>query len=239
MTMWTTHVFPHGPIEELAPGLWQVTGSLKRSPLPRNMIIWRTPDHSLLIHSAICLQEESMKQLEALGEISHIVIPCEMHRADAAPYQQRYPQATFLAPVCAHEKVKQVVDHCQNLEDGLRHWGITVHRPAGLKDFELHLELPLENGYRALIMTDALFNLGPSPPTGFSGFVVKLLGSVGPLNITKIGKRLLLEDKEAFATYIENLATIPNLSILSVAHGTCIQHSVVEELIAASERIRK
>jgi len=238
MSQWNTHVSSHGPIEELRPGLWQVTGSLKRSPIPRNMIIWRTPEKGLLIHSAICLEEEHMKQLDALGDITHIIVPCEMHRADVGAYQQRYPKAIVLAPSCSHEKVNQVVAKCQALEDGLTDWGIKLHRPDGLKDFELHLEIPLEDGSRALIMTDALFNLGSSPPTGFGGFMLRLLGSVGPLNITKIGRKLLLRDKESFSNYIKRLANIPNLSVLSMAHGTCIQHDIQAELIAASERIR-
>ena len=239
MSQWEQQVCPHGPLAAIGAGLWQVTGSLKRSPLPRNMVVWRTPQKSLLIHSAICLNEATMAQLEALGPVSHVVVPCEMHRADAKAFQERYPDATFLAPACAREKVSQVISGFGDLEEGLECLNVTLHRPAGLKDFELHLELPLEDGTRALVMTDALFNLASDPPKGFGGFMVKLLGSVGPLNITKIGRRLLLLDKTDYANYVRDLSKIPNLSVLSVAHGQCIRQDVVEELIAASERIRK
>ena len=239
MSDWEQQICPHGPLEEIGAGLWQVTGSLKRNPLPRNMVVWRTPQKSLLLHSVICLQDAAMKQLDALGPVSHIVVPCEMHRVDAKAYQERYPGATFLAPACSREKVDQVVSGCQDLEQGLEALKVTSHRPAGLKEFELHLELPLENGSRALIMTDALFNLGGDPPRGLGGFVVKLIGSVGPLNITKIGRRLLLQSKEEFANYVRDLSQIPNLAVLSVAHGQCIREGVADALIAASERIRK
>lgn len=43
MTDWKTHVQPHGEMIQIGAGLWQVTGTLKRSPLPRNMVVWRTP----------------------------------------------------------------------------------------------------------------------------------------------------------------------------------------------------
>ena len=88
-------------------------------------------------------------------------------------------------------------------------------------------------------MTDALFNLGATPPKGFGGFIVKLLGSVGPLNITKIGRRLLLEDKEAYADYVTSLGDIPNISVLSVAHGQIIQKDVQKALRDAGDRIRQ
>ena len=238
MSRWEQQVCPHGPLEEIGAGLWQVKGSLKRSPLPRNMVVWRTPQKSLLVHSAICLNESTMKEIEALGPVTHVVVPCEMHRADAKAFQERYPEATFLAPACAREKVSQVINEFDNLEKGVEGLNVTLHRPSGLKDFELHLELPLEDGSRALIMTDALFNLAEDPPKGFGGFLVKLLGSVGPLNITKIGRRMLLENKGDFADYVQSLSQIPNLSVLSVAHGQCICEGVAEQLVAASERIR-
>ena len=239
MTQWKKHVLSHGDLSEIGAGLWQVTGSLKRNPLPRNMVVWRTPKKGLLIHSAICLEEDTMQKLDALGKVTHIVVPCEMHRADIAPYAERYPQAKILCPACARSKVEEVVPVHQTIEKGLSDLDVVLHHPEGLKDFEIHLELPLEDGSRALIITDALFNLGADPPKGFGGFMVKLLGSVGPLNITKIGKRLLLRDKEAYADYILKLSRIPNLKVLSVAHGSCITESVSESLLAASERIRK
>lgn len=88
-------------------------------------------------------------------------------------------------------------------------------------------------------MTDALFHLGSSPPTGFGGFLLRLMGSIGSLNITKIGRKLLLTNEEAFATYLEKLSEVPNLSILSMAHGTPIRHDVQAELMSASKRVRR
>ena len=238
MTAWENHVQPHGEILQIGAGLWQVTGALKRNPLPRNMVVWRTPQKGLLLHSVICLNDEGMRTLDALGEVTHIVVPCEMHRADIVPYKERYPQAKILCPACARAKVEELVPVTQTLEAGLDDLGVVLHRPEGLKGFEVHLELPLEDDSRALVITDALFNLGESPPKGFGGFIVKMLGSVGPLNITKIGKRLLLKDKEAFADYVAQLAEIPHLAVVSVAHGKCIRSQPAQALKSASARIR-
>lgn len=68
MSIWEKHVLPHGDLEQLAPGLWQVTGSLERNPLPRNMQIWRAPSGGLLIHSAICLDEAGMAKVDAQAD---------------------------------------------------------------------------------------------------------------------------------------------------------------------------
>ena len=202
------------------------------------MVVWRTPTGGLLLHSVICLREDAMAALDALGPVTHIVVPCEMHRTDAALFQERYPNALLLAPKCARAKVDAVVSGCEDLDGALAALNVTLHRPEGLKDFELHLELPLEDGSRALVMTDALFNLGATPPKGFGGFMVKLLGSVGPLGITKIGRRLLLQDAAAFAGYLQKLAQIENLKVLSVAHGAPVIGGVADALREASRRIK-
>ena len=234
---WERHVFPHGRLELLAPGLWEVTGSLGRSPLPRNMQVWRAPSGGLLVHSAICLDDEGMKALDALGPVQWIVVPCPLHRADAAPYRQRYPDAQLLCPSAARAKVEEVVavdDVCERVLPDL---GIAVHEPAGLKPFELHLVFPLEDGTKALVMTDALFNLGSRPPSGFGGLTLKWMGSVGPLGMTRLGRWLLLQDSSQVQAYLEQLAALPDLSLLCVAHGEAVHGEVSSALREAAGRL--
>ena len=237
MARWHDHVYPHGGLEVLAPGLWQVSGSLGKSPLPRNMVVWRSPTGGLLIHSGVCLDEEAMAELEALGEVRWIVVPCPLHRADAAPYRERYPEAQLLCPAVAREKVEEVVSVDATMEEVLPQLGVVLHVPEGLKPFELHLELPLEGGAKALVVTDALFNLGPRPPRGFGGFMLKVMGSVGPLGISRLGRFLLLKERARFKAYLERLAEIPELTVLSVAHGEAVIGDVATALKGAAQRL--
>jgi hypothetical protein len=236
-TDWTARVLPHGPLTELAPGLWQATGTLKRNPLPRNMVVWRSPEGGLVVHSPVCLDAPAMKELDALGPVSHLIVPCPMHRMDAPAFAQRYPEARVLAPACAREAADEAVAVHETCEESLLALGVTVHAPAGLSPFELHYELPLEDGSRALVMTDALFNLGPNPPGGFAGFTLKLMGSVGPLGMTRLGRWFLLQNKPAYRAYLEELAQIHRLSVLCVAHGDAVIEEVKAALRAAAARV--
>jgi hypothetical protein len=235
--LWEEHVLPHGAIEQIANDLWQVTGTLERNPLPRNMVIWRLPSGGLMVHSAICLNDTEMKRLDALGTVEIIVVPCRMHKLDASRYADRYPNAKILSPACAQDEVGKVVKVTGSIEDELPHHGIAVHRPKGLRDFELHLEIPLNEDETAMVFTDALFNLRDEPPKGFSGFILKLFGSVGPLGITSIGKRMLLEDKQSFKSYLQELATIKGLTAICVAHGSPIRENAAEQMRLAAERL--
>ena len=237
MSVWEDHVFPHGGLDALAPGLWQVTGSLARNPLPRNMQVWRAPSGGLLVHSVICLDAEGMAALDALGPVQWIVVPCPMHRSDALPYRQRYPDAQLLCPSAARAKVEDVVAVDEVCETALPQLGITVHEPQGLKPFELHLVCPLEDGSKALVVTDALFNLGARPPSGFGGLLLKWMGSVGPLGITRLGRWLLMKDRSLLRAHLEQLAEVSDLSVLCVAHGEAVRGDVASSLRQAAARL--
>ena len=236
MSDWENHVHPHGEIEALAPGFWQVTGSLARGPLPRNMHVWRAPSGGILVHSAMCLDDAGMAALDALGVVEWIVVPCAMHRADARPYRKRYPDAQLLCPAAARAKVEEVVPVDDLCEEVLPTLGIEVIEPQGLKPFELHLVLPLGDGRKALLMTDALFNLGAAPPSGFGGLMLKWMGSVGPLGMTRLGRWLLLNDREEWSRYLERLADMEDLSLLCMAHGEALREDVSSSLRAAARR---
>ena len=86
-------------------------------------------------------------------------------------------------------------------------------------------------------LTDALFNLGPSPPTGFQGWTLKCMGSVGPLGITWTGRAVLLKNRGAYRAYLEQLAGISSLSILCVAHGDPVHGDVSQALRDAAKRV--
>ena len=236
MSIWENHVLPHGELEQLAPGLWQVAGSLGRNPLPRNMQIWKAPSGGLLIHSAVCLDEAGMAKVDALGPVQWIVVPCPMHRTDALPYRQRYPDAQLLCPVAAKTKVEEVVSVDGDCESELPKLGITVLEPKGIKPFELHLLFSLEDGTKALVVTDTLFNLGHKPPGGFGGWMLKLMGSVKPLGMTRIGRWLLLEDQALWRKHLEQLAETEHLRLLCMAHGEVVREDVAIALKAAALR---
>src|SRR5687768_14893240 len=100
-TAWEVH--PHGPLREVAPGLWEVTGDVPGLPLKRNMTVVRlsdpgSSDGRLLLHSVIAMDDARMAELEALGKPSVLVVPNGAHRIDIARYHARYPDAKIVCP---------------------------------------------------------------------------------------------------------------------------------------------
>ena len=134
-------IFPHGGFEEIAPGLYRVVGSLPM-PLKRNMFVYRLPDGTLLIYSAVALDDAGLAALENLGRPAVMVIPHPFHIMDAVFYAKRYPQLRVVGLPDAQARLVDVKIGASP-EDALPPLGITPYRVAGLKHGEVALELAI------------------------------------------------------------------------------------------------
>jgi hypothetical protein len=243
---WLSHVLPHGAIEELTSNLWHVTGTLPSfTMVPREMVLYKLADASLLIHSAIALDEPGMAKIEALGTPKILVVPNRIHRLDAGVYKQRYPQLIVVCPAAAKPYVEQMVAVDGIAEEVLPAYGIICHEPTGIRPQELVYELPLPTG-KALVFTDILFNLNKSYfqqnlPTGnflFQWLGASAIGSSGFFGITGLGRQFFMSDRNAYRQWLEALAdSIPDLRVISVAHGSPIVTDCNYRLREAAARL--
>ncbi len=214
-------ILPHDDLEELAPGLWNVRGTLP-IPLRRNMVVYRLRDGSLMLHSVIAMTDAGMAKLDTLGKPSIIVVPQVGHRMDAAFYRARYPKAQVICPAAARAKVEEVVKVDATCEDVLPPLGVVVHRVEGMKGHELAYEVGIEGG-RALIVCDILAN-SDYARTWAGVLMGRITGGIKTrLGIARIVRLLLVSDKKAARASVERLADIPNLRLVSVAHGVPVQ----------------
>ncbi|MBW4622682.1 MAG: hypothetical protein KME17_25405 [Cyanosarcina radialis HA8281-LM2] len=242
---WQAHV-SQGAIAQLAPNLWHVTGTMPSSIMvPREMVLYRLPDSNLLIHSAIALNESEMAKLESLGEPKILIVPNRIHRLDAGVYKRRYPQLIVVCPAAAKLYVEEALAVDGIAEEVLPAYGIICHEPAGIRPQELVYELPLPIG-KALVFTDILFNLNKPYfqqhlPTGeflLQWLGTSAIGSGGFFGITGLGKRFFMQDRQAYRQWLETLADrIPNLQVISVAHGSPIVADCHQRLREAAARL--
>lgn len=234
MSNWKKHVLPHGPLRLIKPGLWEVTGMAAKGPVPRNMVVYRLPDQTLLLHSVVAMDDARMKELEALGKPSVMIVPSKIHRLDAGVYKERYPDIKVVCPAAARSNVEQVVKVDAVAEEYLPSRGVQCLKPAGLKDWELVYVLKTPSG-KALVVTDCLMNL-PNLG-GIQGFFLKLLGSTGFFGITAIGRMLMMQDRARFKAWLGEIAGLADLEVISVAHGSIIVDKCAERLREARDRL--
>jgi len=225
--------FPHDDIEQLAPNLWTVRGSLP-FPLKRHMIIYRLGDGSLLLHSVIAMSDEGMAKLETLGRPAVVIVPHTGHRMDAPFYKARYPQIRILAPAAARAKVEEVIKVDATCEEALPALGVRVHPVPAFKNCELAYELDLQGGGKALVMSDCVANR--DHPKGFGGwFFAHVTGGIkGRLGVARIMRVMMMTNRAEARAGLEKLAEIPGVTVLSVAHGRPVTERVSEALREAA-----
>lgn len=223
-------IFPHGDFFEVAPGLWQLRGSLP-FPLPRYMTVGRLPDGGLLIYSAVAMDEAGMQKLEALGKPTVMIVPHALHLMDAAFYKARYPGLRVIAPQAAKERLDPACPVDEAPAEGLKRLGLRGEIVPGNKYDEVMLDLDLPNGERALIFTDLLTHGGPK------NLMMRLMGPPGGKGIARIVRLRQIGDKAATRAFLERMAKEPKIGKILLAHAKPWEQGASELLLAAAHQL--
>ena len=112
---------PHGPIEEVADGIFRVQGSTRMGPgmrITRNMAIVRTGDELTIVHS-VRLSPEGESQLEKLGTVKNVVKIAHFHGLDDPYYLDRFGATYWALPDGARDQDPKV--QLELRDDHLQH----------------------------------------------------------------------------------------------------------------------
>lgn len=213
-------ILPHGPLEEVEPGLLTVVGQIPM-PLgnfPRRMTVVGLPGERTAIWSLIALPEADMQRIEALGEPAFLIIPNPAHRLDARPYRARYPQARVLtAPNAVKQVAEAVPVDDSNADLGEAVELITV---AGVDQLELAMLVRDAAGV-SLITNDIIGNV--AHPVGPGAWIMSRLMGFGPTpRIPRVARSMFIKDPAALARQMRDWAAIEGLRRLIPSHGDII-----------------
>ena len=231
-TEWT--VLRHYPIEKLEDNLWCVTGTLPGMGLKRVMTLVRLDDGSVVIHSAIALDEGSMSEIEAWGVPRVLLVPNAFHRLEAPAYAARYPALRVLCPAGSRSKVEQVVRVDGTYDDFRGQSTVTAEHLDGVSRVEGVLSVRSASG-TTLVFNDAVFNLAHG--RGPTGFIFRYItASTGGPRVTRVFRLLAVKDRSAFGAHLRRLADTPDLVRIIVSHGRAITERPADALrqVAAS-----
>lgn len=229
-------IFPHGALESVADGVWQVRGSLP-SPLPRLMTVHRLPDGSLFLHSVIALEEEGMRALEDLGVPSVMLVPHPMHLMDAPFYRARYPNIEILAPADAAASLQGRARVDASPDARLPALGIAAHVVPGLRYSEVVPELPLGDGKTALVFTDIFVAGDPGGPSMITNALLRLLGPPRGCGVPRLVRYRQVTDRAAVRGFFRALADRTDVSLLLGAHTKPVRERCQEVLLRAASSL--
>ena len=221
---WT--VKPHKPIAKLEPNLWLVEGQLDN--IRRHMVLVRLGDGRLVIWNGIALDEPEMKELESFGTPAFLVVPNGLHRMDARIYKQRYPGLTVIAPPGARQKIEQVVA-VDRTDGNLGDPSVTIAFPACTAERDTTMLVTHPGGGVTLVLNDLVMNMRHGK--GFQGFMFKLMGFTADTpNVPLPTRMLLIKDKPALKTLLQQLAATPALKRVIVSHGDMLESGAADGL---------
>lgn len=213
-------VLEHGPIQRLEENLWAVEGFVPNFPIQRRMAVARLEDGSLVVHSAICLEEAAQRELEAFGTVRYVIVPNAFHRIDAPRYAARYPDATIVCPDPSRKAVAKRTRVDGNPTLIPKSDGFSAEPLAGSGIQEHVLKVRSSRGV-TLVFNDTLFNLPKLP--GFKGWLYGLIGSTGGPKVTPLMRVAAIRDKKALRAHLERLAETPGLRRVLPGHGFAVE----------------
>ncbi len=232
---WT--VLPHGKLVQVDENILTVVGEIHMPlmDLPRRRTVVRLADASLVVFSAIALDEAEMSALEVYGRPAVLIVPSDKHRLDAKTWKDRYPEIHVVAPEGAREKIEKVVrvDTVTPRFDDARVQFVTV---PGTRGREAALVVRTPNG-TTLVLNDVVGNIRDA--AGFGGWLLKLAGFAGQeAQVPAVVKLAVIEDTKALRAQLLQWSEIDTLARILVSHGSPIEDNprqVLRELAESLE----
>lgn len=211
-------VLPHGPLREVLPGLFFVTGTVKTTlggvprQFSRNMTVVRDGD-SLTLINAVRLDDAGLAGLEELGAVRNVV-KIGFHGMDDPFYADRYGARVWALAGASYESGLRV-------DAVLAPGGEMPFAGGSLFVFETARNqegiLFVDRGGLTAIPCDSLQNI-TGPDEFFDAPTVAILKESGFLHPTNVGPGWLRGAKPQPADF-QRLARIPFENVLP-AHGT-------------------
>jgi hypothetical protein len=206
----------HGAIEHLSDNLWWVLGSLPGLSLKRNMTLVRLADGKLVIHNAIALDARLMKEIEAWGAPSYLIVPSRYHRLDAGAFKQRYPGLRVYAPRGSRKQVEERVAVDGTYEDFPASESVRLETLGATGDQEGAMLVRSPDGV-TVVLNDCMFNMDKKKD--LPGYLMTtLLGSASGPRVSRLAKATIVKDKPGLRADFERFAAIPDLMRVIVAH---------------------
>ena len=235
----TTHEYPaalpHGPLEEVFPDVFFVTGTMRGEffgsmwQFSRNMTVVRD-DGKLTIVNSVRLGPDGLRQLDALGKVVNVVRIGDMHGIDDPFYVHHYG-AKFWAVPGMDVQPELTVD--APLVAG----GTMPFRDCSLFEFkttklpEAILRLDREGGI--MIACDSLQNW-VAPDRFFDDQTVETMRSLGFFTRANLGLAWLQESQPQAEDFVR-LKEIP-FSHALCGHGVPLRDTAQQEYHAAFQR---
>ncbi len=204
-----------------ADGLWTVSVPHRflGLHLGTRMTVLRLPGGGLWLHSVVAVDDLLADEIQALGPVTHIVVPNLYHHVYVSDAIQRWPTARVHAPAAMRRKRPELRIDAELSETPDPDWGgvlVPVHIGGSMLDETVFVHRPS----RTLICSDLLENFDTSPhlPTRLYLRAAGLQGRVGWSRLL----RGVYRDRGATRRSLERLLGL-DFDRIILAHGQVLE----------------
>jgi len=220
-------------LNRLADDVWEAAAPMRflGFAIGTRMTVIKLPNAGLLLHSPVPLDDTLRKQLDALGEVQHIVAPNVFHHMHALGAQQHYPQAIVTAAAGVAAKQPHLRIDRTLSETGPEAWGDTF----GLVTIEgsmLSETVMLHRPSRTLISAD-LVEYFEHHDEWLTRQYLKLAGVYGQVAWNRLLRLVYRDRKRARASIDRILAW--DFDRVTIAHGQVITDRAKDNIAQSFE----
>jgi hypothetical protein len=222
----------HGPIQQLFPDVFWVQGSFQMGPLmtiTRNMFILREKGELTLINS-VRLSEAGERELEALGQVKHLVKIGAFHGMDDPYTLHRFKPKFWSLPKGKHAP-GITADVEMTVGAPLSITGATLFRFENAKFPEAAILLPIDGGL--LLTCDSVQNWTSTEGTSLPVKVIlKVGGFMRPAVIGPPWRKAMTKPDAPLVADFQKLLREPFRHLLG-GHGTPLLQNAKEALTSS------
>lgn len=209
-------------LEPIAEGLWHDQFDLFVPPglhMRGRMVVARLSNGRLWIWSPIPIDDGLAREIEALGEVGHIVAPNALHHLHFAAAAERFPSAErWIAPALAHKRPD--LAGCGRLDDEPpAAWAGELEQLRVEGAPKLDEVVFFHRASKSLIVTDLVFNV-LEYRGWFSGLVFRMVGAHKRLAQSR-ALRMLVRDRAAAAASARRILAW-DFERVVMAHGEIV-----------------
>ena len=235
------------PLDTLKPwgeGIWLIDGPAipgRGFPYPTRATVVRLKNGNLWVHSPTRLTDALRAEVDALGEVRHLVAPNPYHFAYMADWQAAWPKAKSWAAPGVVERAAKVglrLSFDRELRAGEAEgpWAGQLDQRIVKGSARFHEAVFFHHASCSLILTDLITAIETAKLPTHHRPLVWIKGIDDSDGKTPPGIRWMFRDKRAMADSVEEMiGWAPERIIL--AHGRCYDKNGVGELERAFRRL--
>lgn len=220
-------VTAHDPIQKLEENLWTVRTDLPsgRKPGDRRMAIAKMASGELAFFNAAPLEDAALKEIEAWGKPTYLVLPSNTHMVDGHAFAERLGLKVYGpkndTKMAARVKVEGDFDAFP------KDAHVQVMAAAGLKNGEGVMAVISPDGKRkSLMFCDLFMNI----PGDNASVLSRLMGFAGGPRFPWLVKQFLVKDRSALKTQANHWANDTKIARLIPTHGRILDTHARSEL---------